>query len=67
MKLQTALTWCASIIVTVAMAVGFLFMTFETAADADKNNSHFDVRLDRLEQKLDKQDVKIDSLIQQTK
>ena len=53
MKLQTALTWCASVIVTVAMGVGFLFLTFETEADANKTASYFDSRLDRLEQKID--------------
>ena len=54
MKLQTAIGWCASVLVTVAMAIGFLFLTFETAADSSKMQQYFDGRLDKLENKIDK-------------
>jgi hypothetical protein len=42
------------------MAVGFLFMTFETVADADKSSSHIDKRFDKIE-------AKIDKILEQTK
>jgi hypothetical protein len=47
------IVWGASVVVTVAMAVGFLFITFQTSAAADKQTTYFDSRLDRLEQKID--------------
>ena len=51
--LATVITWCGSIIVAVAVAVVFLFTTFQTNAAADKATTYFDSRLDKLDAKLD--------------
>ena len=60
MKLQTALTWCGSVIIAVSVAIAFLFTTFQTVADADKSSNHIDSRFDKIE-------TKIDKILEQTK
>jgi hypothetical protein len=47
------LMWCGSVIVAAAVAVAFLFTTFQTNAAADKTQSSFEQRLDKLDSKLD--------------
>lgn len=51
--LETTLMWCGSIVIAVAVAVAFLFTTFQTSADANKTEQHFDTRLDKIESKID--------------
>lgn len=60
--MEKALVWSASAVVTVAVGIAFLFMTFQTAADADKLNGYFDARLDRISNKIGKLEDKIDKL-----
>lgn len=65
MKLKEAIAWCAGVLVTGAVAIAFLFMTFQTSAnskdDAEQINRRVDEtiisvdhRLDRIERKLDR-------------
>lgn len=51
--MEKLLIWCSSVLMAVATAVAFLFLTFQTSAQADKINSYFDSRLERMEQKID--------------
>lgn len=60
MKWQQVMTWFGSLAVAVALAVVFLFTTFQTSAEADRERSTVEQRLDRLE-------TKIDRILEQTK
>lgn len=60
MKWQQVMTWLGSLAVAVALAVVFLFTTFQTNAEADREQSTVEQRLDRLE-------AKIDRILEQTK
>jgi hypothetical protein len=54
MKMDRVLVWLGSLTMAVATVLYFLFITFETVADANKDAGHIDSRFDRLEQKVDK-------------
>lgn len=51
--MERAIIWSSSVVVASAIAVTFLFLTFQTTAAADKASGFFDARLTRMEQKID--------------
>jgi hypothetical protein len=51
--MERTLMWCGSVIVAVAVAISFLFITFETSASADRSAKYFDDRLSKIEAKID--------------
>lgn len=74
MKLKEAIAWCAGSVVTFGGAVAFLFMTFQTSADADKQYMTVNARQDRqatylkenfqnLNDKMDKIGDKLDQVL----
>lgn len=52
--MEKILMWCGSILVSAAVAISFLFMTFQTNAQSDKTAKYFDDRLSRIEEKIDR-------------
>lgn len=55
---EALLPWVASTAVAAAILTAFMFNTFQTKADSEKETGlvkeHFEKRLDRIENKLDK-------------
>lgn len=50
---EKRLIWYMNIIIAVAGAIAFLFLTFQTSAQAEKTYNYFDSRLNRIESKID--------------
>lgn len=52
-KQVNILAWIGSLIASMVAFTAFAFTTFETKANAEKEQSRFDRRLDKIDEKLD--------------